>query len=360
MLMKSLLRATRRISGNIYIFLKLIFQHFIHVLKFSFTVIAHCSLFPKKFISCLFVIVTLRCSALQLRLEHHLKDSRGASSGSCDRKTNWPRVHRRVYISAFQEHENHPDKNTGSAGRLGPHKVDVTFFHRSKNRHNLGFKRGGNVYLNFFFYVCFPLLFFFHYSCRKVSKTWKKIICEDSAALRRCRQAEQALRVRKLTTKLYGNLHTMLRKKAFLSIKQLTRKCNVFVHNLHLHIRSTHNCNRECTDYSLFHVITMWKVQFILISIIKIMCNHTSFRTKTIEKILQCVIWFWCKSNFKAVLGYETIFPGLNILQSSKLYSENVKQASKIWFCIKMTGPPCNVSITETARRLVVTQRSRV
>lgn len=31
-------------------------------------------------------------------------------------------------------------------------------------------------------------------SCRKVSKTWEKIICEDSAALRRCRQAEQALR----------------------------------------------------------------------------------------------------------------------------------------------------------------------
>lgn len=31
-------------------------------------------------------------------------------------------------------------------------------------------------------------------SCQKVSKTWKKIICEDSAALRRCQRAEQALR----------------------------------------------------------------------------------------------------------------------------------------------------------------------
>ncbi|XP_032408309.1 F-box only protein 5 [Xiphophorus hellerii] len=31
-------------------------------------------------------------------------------------------------------------------------------------------------------------------SCKNVSKTWKKIICEDSAAARRCRQAEQALR----------------------------------------------------------------------------------------------------------------------------------------------------------------------
>uniref|UniRef100_A0A3B5M950 ZBR-type domain-containing protein n=1 Tax=Xiphophorus couchianus TaxID=32473 RepID=A0A3B5M950_9TELE len=29
-------------------------------------------------------------------------------------------------------------------------------------------------------------------SCKNVSKTWKKIICEDSAAARRCRQAEQA------------------------------------------------------------------------------------------------------------------------------------------------------------------------
>ncbi|XP_043991820.1 F-box only protein 5 [Gambusia affinis] len=31
-------------------------------------------------------------------------------------------------------------------------------------------------------------------SCKNVSKTWKKIICEDSAAARRCQQAEQALR----------------------------------------------------------------------------------------------------------------------------------------------------------------------
>ncbi|KAM4729929.1 F-box only protein 5 [Anableps anableps] len=31
-------------------------------------------------------------------------------------------------------------------------------------------------------------------SCKKVSKTWRKIICEDSAARRRCQQAEQALR----------------------------------------------------------------------------------------------------------------------------------------------------------------------
>ncbi|XP_038151600.1 F-box only protein 5 [Cyprinodon tularosa] len=31
-------------------------------------------------------------------------------------------------------------------------------------------------------------------SCRQVSRTWRKIICEDSAAMRRCRQAEQALR----------------------------------------------------------------------------------------------------------------------------------------------------------------------
>ncbi|XP_030011099.1 F-box only protein 5 [Sphaeramia orbicularis] len=31
-------------------------------------------------------------------------------------------------------------------------------------------------------------------SCQKVSKTWRKIICEDSAALKRCQQAEQALR----------------------------------------------------------------------------------------------------------------------------------------------------------------------
>ncbi|XP_054654950.1 F-box only protein 5 [Dunckerocampus dactyliophorus] len=30
-------------------------------------------------------------------------------------------------------------------------------------------------------------------SCRKVSRTWRKIICEDGAALRRCEQAEQML-----------------------------------------------------------------------------------------------------------------------------------------------------------------------
>ncbi|MEQ2187844.1 hypothetical protein GOODEAATRI_008758 [Goodea atripinnis] len=30
--------------------------------------------------------------------------------------------------------------------------------------------------------------------CKTVSRTWKKIICEDSAAMRRCQQAEQALR----------------------------------------------------------------------------------------------------------------------------------------------------------------------
>ncbi|XP_023250168.1 F-box only protein 5 [Seriola lalandi dorsalis] len=31
-------------------------------------------------------------------------------------------------------------------------------------------------------------------SCKKVSKTWRKIICEDTTALNRCRQAEDALR----------------------------------------------------------------------------------------------------------------------------------------------------------------------
>ncbi|XP_026079259.1 F-box only protein 5-like [Carassius auratus] len=31
-------------------------------------------------------------------------------------------------------------------------------------------------------------------SCRKVSRTWRKIICEDRVALRRCREAERALR----------------------------------------------------------------------------------------------------------------------------------------------------------------------
>ncbi|KAA8583566.1 hypothetical protein FQN60_014774 [Etheostoma spectabile] len=31
-------------------------------------------------------------------------------------------------------------------------------------------------------------------SCRKVSKTWRRIICEDTAALSRCQRAEQALR----------------------------------------------------------------------------------------------------------------------------------------------------------------------
>ncbi|XP_076016491.1 F-box only protein 5 [Genypterus blacodes] len=31
-------------------------------------------------------------------------------------------------------------------------------------------------------------------SCKKVSRTWRKIICEDKAALSRCQQAEQALR----------------------------------------------------------------------------------------------------------------------------------------------------------------------
>ncbi|XP_029925770.1 F-box only protein 5 [Myripristis murdjan] len=31
-------------------------------------------------------------------------------------------------------------------------------------------------------------------SCRKVSRTWRKIICEDNAALSRCQRAEQALR----------------------------------------------------------------------------------------------------------------------------------------------------------------------
>ncbi|KAF7220249.1 F-box only protein 5 [Nothobranchius furzeri] len=32
-------------------------------------------------------------------------------------------------------------------------------------------------------------------SCKEVSKNWKRIICEDNAALSRCQQAEQALRV---------------------------------------------------------------------------------------------------------------------------------------------------------------------
>ncbi|KAM6915884.1 F-box only protein 5 [Xenentodon cancila] len=31
-------------------------------------------------------------------------------------------------------------------------------------------------------------------SCKKVSRTWRKIICEDTAAVRRCQRAEQALR----------------------------------------------------------------------------------------------------------------------------------------------------------------------
>ncbi|KAE8280878.1 F-box only protein 5 [Larimichthys crocea] len=31
-------------------------------------------------------------------------------------------------------------------------------------------------------------------SCKKVSRTWRRIICEDTAALKRCREAEQALR----------------------------------------------------------------------------------------------------------------------------------------------------------------------
>ncbi|XP_058652709.1 F-box only protein 5 [Onychostoma macrolepis] len=31
-------------------------------------------------------------------------------------------------------------------------------------------------------------------SCRKVSRTWRKIICEDQVALRRCREAERTLR----------------------------------------------------------------------------------------------------------------------------------------------------------------------
>ncbi|XP_061600941.1 F-box only protein 5 [Cololabis saira] len=31
-------------------------------------------------------------------------------------------------------------------------------------------------------------------SCKKVSRTWRKIICEDTAAMRRCQQAETALR----------------------------------------------------------------------------------------------------------------------------------------------------------------------
>ncbi|XP_041866896.1 F-box only protein 5 [Melanotaenia boesemani] len=31
-------------------------------------------------------------------------------------------------------------------------------------------------------------------SCKKVSRTWRRIICEDTAALRRCQQAEEALR----------------------------------------------------------------------------------------------------------------------------------------------------------------------
>uniref|UniRef100_A0A672PRQ7 Peptide chain release factor 1-like, mitochondrial n=1 Tax=Sinocyclocheilus grahami TaxID=75366 RepID=A0A672PRQ7_SINGR len=35
-------------------------------------------------------------------------------------------------------------------------------------------------------------------SCKKVSQTWRKIICEDQVALRRCREAERTLRVRDL------------------------------------------------------------------------------------------------------------------------------------------------------------------
>lgn len=37
------------------------------------------------------------------------------------------------------------------------------------------------------------------HSCKKVSRTWRKIICEDAAALRRCQRAEQELGVRKLS-----------------------------------------------------------------------------------------------------------------------------------------------------------------
>lgn len=45
----------------------------------------------------------------------------------------------------------------------------------------------------------FKISHFSSHSCKKVSRTWKRIISNDTAALKRCRLAEQALQVRKKT-----------------------------------------------------------------------------------------------------------------------------------------------------------------
>lgn len=49
----------------------------------------------------------------------------------------------------------------------------------------------------YFFLVCIHLFNFSSHSCKKVSKTWMRIVCEDTTAFRRCQRAEEALRVRK-------------------------------------------------------------------------------------------------------------------------------------------------------------------
>lgn len=46
-----------------------------------------------------------------------------------------------------------------------------------------------------FSFFSLRLCSFWPRSCNKVSRTWRKIICEDSAAVARCEKAEQALKV---------------------------------------------------------------------------------------------------------------------------------------------------------------------
>lgn len=69
---------------------------------------------------------------------------------------------------------------------------------------------------------------YFFCSCKKVSRTWRKIICDDAAALNRCQKAEQVLKVGRS-----GRASTSHTQR--ISLKVLVNIYNVS--KLHLYVR---------------------------------------------------------------------------------------------------------------------------
>ncbi len=132
----------------------------------------------------------------QIWLEPCLKGSWGSSVGSGDRRPDGWGLRRHIYIPADQEHEKHPDQNPVFAWRHGPHQVNYKCFTLGREG---SYSKVLVVCLFFWVYIHHVFAFFLPHSCKKVSRTWRRIICEDTAALNRCQAAEQELRVRKHT-----------------------------------------------------------------------------------------------------------------------------------------------------------------